>query len=256
MQHLSFHEFLSSLLPLPILSFVAIIIATWIVSHFLSALLGRLLKRSAPLIAVHARRLSWILIWLLGVLFAVEQLGLRVDLLLLLVGLFGGALVVANKETLQNLASKYFSDVYVPFKVGDSIKVREYGGKVVEINPMSTILVTDDEQLISVPNSIFLREIVVNTSPQAWKEITVPIVISSEIDLPEFETEVLKCCNKLKLHLDERFPPILTVKKREQKSTELILTLMIKEPNRKEAIVSEINPKVAEIIERMRRKKR
>ena len=96
----------------PIIAFVGVLLATWIIAHFLSALLGRLLKRITPIVAVHARRLTWIFIWSIGIILALEQLGLRVDLLLLLIGLFGAALVVANAETLRNLASKYFSDVY------------------------------------------------------------------------------------------------------------------------------------------------
>lgn len=138
----------------PVISFVGVLLATWIFARLLNALLGRLLRRGAPLVAVHVRRLASIFVWLLGIIFALEQLGLRVDLLLLLVGLFGAAFVIANRETLQNLASKYFSDVYIPFKVGDTVKVREYSGKVIEINPMSTVLITDNEELISIPNSI------------------------------------------------------------------------------------------------------
>jgi small conductance mechanosensitive channel len=235
---------------------LGVIFATWLIAHFLNSFLGRLLKRITPIVATHIRRLAWTFVWVLGILFALEQLGLRVDLLFLLVGLFGVAMIIANKEILEDLAAKYFSDVYIPFKVGDSIEVREYSGRVIEINPVSTILITDNEKLISIPNSIFLREIVLNTTPKAWKEVTVPIVIGSEVDLAEFESEILKSCNKLKLHLDERFPPILTIKKREQKSTELVLTLMVKEPERKDSIVSEINSRVAEIIEKLRHKKK
>lgn len=192
----------------------------------------------------------------MGAIFALEQLGLRVDVLLLLLALLGAAMLIANRETLENLASKYFSDVYVPFKVGDSVRVRGYSGRVIEINPISTILMTEDEELVSIPNVIFIRDIVVNTTPHAWKEVTVPIVISEEIELAEFESEILKSCNKLKVHLDERFPPILTVKNREERSTMLMLTLMVKKPERKDVITSEINSKVAEIIEKMKRKKK
>lgn len=235
------------------ITFAGIILATWVIARFLSTLLGRLLRHGTPFVAVYVRRLVWVIIWLLGIIFALEQVGLRVDLLLLIVGLFGAVLVVANAETLRNIASKYFSDVYIPLKVGDSIKVREYSGKVIEINPLSTILLADNEELISIPNYIFLREPVLNITPHAWKEVTVPIVLDSEIDLAEFESEILRSCNKLKLHLDERFPPILTVKNKDQRAWDLVLTLMVKEASRKEAIVSDINSKVGEIVERMRR---
>ncbi|MEM2340036.1 MAG: mechanosensitive ion channel family protein [Candidatus Bathyarchaeia archaeon] len=240
----------------PIISFSAIVLATWIIARSLSAIIGGLFGRVTPLLAIHAKRIAWVSIWSIGIIFALEQLGLRIDLLLLIVGLLGAAAIVANFDTLRNLSSKYFSDVYIPFKVGDFIKVCGQSGKVIEINPMSTILLTENEELVSIPNSIFLREIVVNATPHVWKEVAIPIVIDSSIDLAEFESEVIKSCNKLRLHLDERFPPIITVKSREPKSTSLILTLMIKDPDRKEAIVSEVNLRVAEIIQRMRRGKR
>lgn len=237
----------------PIISFAAIVLATWIIARSLSAIIGRLFGRVTPLFAIHAKRIVWVSIWSIGMIFALGQLGLRIDLLLLIVGLLGAAAIVANVDTLRNLSSKYFSDVYIPFKVGDFIKVCGQSGKVIEINPMSTILLTENEELVSIPNSIFLREIVVNATPHVWKEVAIPIVIDSGIDLAEFESEVIKSCNKLRLHLDERFPPILTVKSREPKSTSLVLTLMLKDPDRKEAIVSEVNLRVAEIIDRMRK---
>ncbi|MEM4311552.1 MAG: mechanosensitive ion channel [Nitrososphaerales archaeon] len=248
---MSFQDFLLSLIP-P----VTILILTWIVAYSLRTFLRRLLKRTVPLVATHVSRIVWMFVWLTGIILILQQLGLRIDLLLLLVALFGGALVLANKDILQNLASKYFSDVYVPFKIGDTIKVREYTGKVIEINPMSTILLTEKEELISIPNTNFLREIVVNTTPKAWKEVIVPIIIDSEIDLAEFEREVIKSCNKFKLHLDERFPPILTVKSRGERSIELTLTLIIKEYGKKDMIISEVNSNIVEIIEKMKKKKK
>ena len=62
--------------------------------------------------------------------------------------------------------------------------------------------------------------------------------------------------NKFKLHLDERFPPILGVKRRERNYSELVLTLMIREPHKKDEITTEINRKITELTEEMKRKDR
>lgn len=240
----------------PVIAFIVVIFATWFIAHFLGHILERLLKHNSILMGLQIKRLVWIFIWIIGLLFAVEQLGLRIDLLLLLVGLLGIALIIANKETFQNFASKYFCDEYMPFRAGDSIKVREHSGRVIEINPMSTIILTDKEELISIPNSFFMKEVITNTTPQAWKELTIPLIIGNEIDLAEFESEVLKSCNKYKQHFDERFPPLLSVQNRDQKSTELELTLMIKDPNMKEILVSNINRRISEIIGKLKEKKK
>lgn len=239
----------------PLIFFIAIIVATWLITHFLDSILKRL-TRGRSSVANKVKRLLVVVIWFFGIVFALEQLGLMVDVLLLIVALVGIAAIVASRDALQNLFSKYFLDIYLSFDIGDNIKVREFSGRIIEMNPMSTILLTDDEQIVSIPNSILYREITVNTTFQAWKEVNVPIVIDNDIGVPEFESEVIKSCNKFKHHLDERFPPIMTVRNREQRTTEITLTLMIKNPEMKEPITDEINARIAEIIERMHSKKK
>src|SRR5712692_1352675 len=126
---------------LPVATFVGILVATWIVAYSLSSLLSRLLSGSPPLVAVQVRRIAWLFTWLVGALIALEQ-AVRVDILLVLVALFGAAIILANTYTLLNLGSKFFHEVYVPFKIGDSIRIHQYTGRVIEINPITTVLIT------------------------------------------------------------------------------------------------------------------
>jgi hypothetical protein len=86
--------------------------------------------------------------------------------------------------------------------------------------------------------------------------VIIPITIGSDIDLAEFESDVLKSVSKLKLHLDKRFPPVLTTKTRSPQSTELTLTVMLRRPEQRDAIVAEVNNRVTEIIESIKRTKK
>jgi small conductance mechanosensitive channel len=236
----------------PVLSAGIIILLTWLIARLAGVIIGRLMSGSIPLAAAQAKKVVWILIWAIGAILAIEQLGVRSDILLLVVGLFGAGVIVALRVPFENLGAKYFSDIYVPFKVGDSILVDEYSGKVVEINSMCTILLSDkDNQLVSIPNSILVRDVVTNSTPQAWKELAIPISIGNSIDLATFESEVLKSVNKLKLRLDKRFPPLMTTKSGNSQSTELVLTVMIRSPEDRDAVANEINKRVAEIIQKM-----
>ncbi len=229
-----------------------IILLTWLIARLTSILIGRLTSSSKPLAAAQAKRVGWILVWAIGAILAIEQLGVQSDILLLVVGLFGVGVIVALRVPLENLGAKYFSDIYVPFKVGDSIMVSNYSGKVVEINSLCTILLSEkNDQLLSIPNSILVRDVVTNSTPLAWKEVTIPIAIGNSTDLATFESEVLKSVNKLKLRLDKRFPPVLTTKSRSPQSTDLVLTVMIRSPEERDAIANEINKLVAEIIQKM-----
>jgi len=227
--------------------FVVILSMTFIASRIFSLIIRGIFRTWVPVVRAHFQRLVSVTIWVIGLMFAFQQLGLRVDFLLLVLGLIGVGALIAIKDTLENIGAKYFSDVYVPFKVGDVIKVAGSSGKVIEINPITTVLLTENEELVSIPNSLFLKEKIENVTPHVWKEILVPITIGSNVSLPEFESEILKACNKIKKYLDERFPPVLTVKSRNRQSVGLVLTLMVKEPGKKNEIIEEINRKISEI---------
>jgi small conductance mechanosensitive channel len=232
-----------------LLLFGIILVATYIVAKVSGIIISRVMRQSYPLLAAQARRVGWVVIWLIGIILAIEQLGINSTILLLVVAIAGVGTVVAIRVPLENIGAKYFQDVYIPFKIGDSISVQGHFGRVVEVNSVSTILLTDDDQLISIPNSVFVKEIVVNSTPQAWKEVTIPIAIGSDVDLADFEASIMKSLGKMKLHLDKRFPPVVTTKTRGPQKTELILTVMIQRPEERDTIVTEINKRVSEIMQ-------
>ncbi len=240
----------------PYLAFVIIVLLTILIAWLVSGLVGRLMRQSAPQAAGAARRVAAVVVALIGGTLALQAVGVSPAILLLVIGLLGVTVLVALREPLGNYGSKYFSDLYTPFKVGDTIKVMGYSGKVLEINAMTTILLSDEEQLISVPNSAMVRDVVVNTSPQAWKEVIVPISISGNVDLPAFESDLHKSLSKLRFRLDRRFPPVLTTKARSPQSTDLSLILMLRRPEDRESLVVEVNKRVAETLDRVRGAKR
>ncbi|MCI4342373.1 MAG: mechanosensitive ion channel family protein, partial [Thermoplasmata archaeon] len=223
---------------LPVLYFALIIAITALSARLASIAVGRLMSRSAPQVAAGARRFAAILVALVGSVLAIQELGINSAILLLVVAFFGVAVLIALREQLENFGAKYFTDIYSPYKVGDSIRIREHSGKVIEINATSTVLITPDDQLVSIPNSVFMREVVVNTSPQAWQELTIPLSIGSSVDLPTFESDLLRSLGKLRLRLDRRYPPVLTIKSRTVLSTELTLTIMLRRPEEREPLAT------------------
>jgi small-conductance mechanosensitive channel len=228
----------------PYLFAAIILVLTWLVAWVASFLIRGLMRQSPPQAAAGARRLGVVLVWLVGVLLAVQEAGVSIDLLVLVVGLFAIAAIVALRIPLENFGAKYFSDVYSPFKVGDSIQVGPHAGKVIEINAMTTVLLSEDDKLVALPNSMLLRETLINASPQAWKELTIPISLPGNVDVAPIESEILRSLAKLRLRLDKRFPPVLATKARTAQSTDLVLTVMIRRPEEREALLAEVNKRV------------
>src|SRR5208282_4527706 len=114
-------------------------------------------------------------------------------------------------------------------------------GKVIEINAMTTVLLSEDDRLVALPNSLLLKETLVNASPQAWKELTIPISLPGNVDIAPLESEILKSLGKLRLRLDKRFPPVIATKARTAQSTDLVLTVMIRRPEERDVLLLEVN---------------
>lgn len=237
---------------LPYVPIVIIVLLTVVVAWLASLLMGRVMRRSTQPVAAAARRLAEVAVGLIGATLALQAIGLNTAILLLAIGLLGVTVLVALREPLGNYGAKFFSDIYTPFRVGDTIQVQGVSGKVIEINAMTTVLLSDNAQLISVPNLAMIRDIVVNTSPRAWKEVTLPVSISGSIDLPAFESELLKSLSKLKVRLDPRFPPVLATQARSPQSTDLTLTLMLRRPEDRGSITLEVNKRLSEVLEGLR----
>jgi small-conductance mechanosensitive channel len=237
-----------------ILTIAIIIVVTYLITKIVRLIIRGLFKTQVPILATYTERAAIILLWLIGILVAIETIGLRIDLILLLLGLGGIARIVAFKDVLQNLVAKYFADLYVPYQLGDDVSVQGIEGKVIGINPVSTILLDANEEIVSIPNAIFMREAVKNKTKAAWKKIIIPIIIPTEIDLPEFESAVLRACNKLKMHWDEHLPPLLLTKARDENNIRLELELMVNSPDKKEKVTAEMNAKIMEILQELNKK--
>jgi small-conductance mechanosensitive channel len=237
---------------LPYLGVLIILGLTWLVAFLSGLLIGRVMRHSAPQVAAGARRLGPLVVWTVGLLLAVQEAGLSIEILAVVVVLAGLAAIVALRQPLENLGAKYLSDVYTPFQVGDSIEVGRFSGKVIEINAMATVLLAEGDRLVAVPNALLMKEVVTNSSPQAWKKLSVPITLPASVDLARAENEILKSLAKLRLRLDKRFPPTIVIKARTDRSVDLVLTVMIRRPEERDSILAEVNRRVHDALQATR----
>jgi len=119
--------------------------------------------------------------------------GIEITPLLGAAGIAGIAIGFAAKDTVANFfggIALYFDDTY---KLGDFV-VLESGdsGSVVKIGIRSTTLLTRDNVMVTVPNSMLNAGKVVNESaPQSRRRIKIPIGVAYGTDLDAFESAIL-----------------------------------------------------------------
>ncbi|MCW6168039.1 MAG: mechanosensitive ion channel family protein [Thermoplasmatales archaeon] len=133
---------------------VGIIVAlTALFAWIVNLILRGVMRASNPQVAVAMRRLGVAVVVAVGAVLAVQELGVSPSILLLVIGLVAVAAIVAIRVPLENAGARFFSGIYSPFKVGDTIRVAGQTGRVIEINAMTTILLSEDDRMVALPNS-------------------------------------------------------------------------------------------------------
>lgn len=221
----------------------AILIATWVVARILGSFISETAGRFSPNIAREVRRFVTWLTWLIGILIGLDQLGLELTLLLMIVGLGGILLLIALRDILSNVASREAIITQNPFKIGDWIEVGKCFGRVVDITWMYTIVVTPDNETVHIPNSKIIRNVIINKTTPGGIRISVPITVDRTSDLSVVERTLLEIGAELSEELAPDSKPEVRVVNTNSHSIKLELLLKINNPAKGRFIASEIRKK-------------
>lgn len=130
---------------------------------------------------------------LLGLLIILQTAGVNLTTLNVLAGAVG----IGVGFGLQNIISNFISGLIImferPIKVGDRIEIDGVEGDVVDIGARSTVVLTNDNINIIVPNSKFITENVVNWKYNDGKvRFKIPVGVAYGSDLRKIESILLE----------------------------------------------------------------
>ncbi|MFZ9621437.1 MAG: mechanosensitive ion channel family protein [Prochlorococcaceae cyanobacterium] len=110
---------------------------------------------------------------LIGVIEALELLGVSPQVLLAASGFGAAALGFGARVLIENLLSGVMLYVNRPFVIGDLIQIPELnlGGTVSAISIYYTRLLTTDQQPLYVPNAVFASNAVINGKRRSHREL-------------------------------------------------------------------------------------
>jgi small-conductance mechanosensitive channel len=196
-----------------LLASLAIVAATWLVARLLrrvvaERLLGR--TRMDPGVRYAVGRVASYIVWVLGLIVALQPLGVNATTL----AVFGGAIGVGIGFGLQDIAKNFVAGLILlierPIKVGDRIEVGKVVGDVAEIRARATLVRTNDDIYLVVPNSKFITETVTNWSFRTPRvRFHFPIGVACESDPREVEKALLEAAAASEKVLREPAPSVL-----------------------------------------------
>lgn len=235
--------------------FGVILLATFVVSRIFGTLISKTMGRTSPNVARQARRFATWLVWLMGILVGLDQVGLDLTILLVIVVLTGIMLLLAIRDILANVASHEALSAYNPFKIGDWIQVGKAFGRVIDITYMDTILMTPDNETVYIPNSRITQSMVINRTTPGGIRISVPLTVDKEMDLSDVEEALLQIGNELGEELAPDSKPEVRVTNINERSVRLALLLGIHNPAKSKLIASEVRKRAKDRLDKVRRRK-
>ena len=123
------------------------------------------------------------LVFFIGILFALSQLGISLGPLLAGLGIAGFIIGFALQDTLSNFASGLMILIYRPFDVGDFVDAGGVTGKVDRMSLVNTTFKTLDNQVIVVPNNMIWQNVITNVTAQRTRRVDFTFGISYSDDI-------------------------------------------------------------------------
>jgi small conductance mechanosensitive channel len=172
----------------------AILLVGFFALRYLLTPLRRLLERghvnpsSASFVANTARGLLLVVI-IIGVL---QQLGVETASLLTVLATAGLAVALSLQNTLANFTSGLLVLAFRMVRVGDLIDVGGLRGRVADLFPFHVVLITEDNQAVTVPNTLLTTGGVRNFTARGQRRAQWSLPVRAGIDLDAARAALLE----------------------------------------------------------------
>lgn len=131
------------------------------------------------------------IIWILGIVVALNNAGYNVGALIAGLGIGGLAMAMAAKDTVSNIFGGFTIFTDKPFKMGDRVRIGGFDGNVVEIGLRSTRLRTLDGTIVTIPNLKVTDSLIENVSLEPTRKITLKLGLTYNTTPEQMEEAIL-----------------------------------------------------------------
>jgi len=124
------------------------------------------------------RRAILTLIWSIGGVMALNNIGIDVRALLGTLGIGGLAFALAAQDTIKNIFAGITIFTDRPFRIGDRVKVDKFDGIIEDIGIRSTRIRTLDRHLVSISNSKLIDSPIENISEEPMRRVLMKLSLT------------------------------------------------------------------------------
>jgi small conductance mechanosensitive channel len=148
------------------------------------------------------------LVFLIGLMIALGQVGVDIGPLLAGIGVIGFVVGFALQDTLSNFASGIMILVYRPYDINDWITAAGETGRVDAMSLVSTTVMTGDNQKLIVPNSAIWGGTIRNITAQPTRRVDMTIGVGYGDDLDKAQEVLMDVITSHELVMTDPAPVV------------------------------------------------
>lgn len=202
-----------------------------------------------------SKKFSGVIIYTMGIILALDILGLNIMPFVAGAGVAGIAIGFAAKDTLSNLIAGVLLILDRPFEVGDRIEVwsaptnSATWGDVIDIGLRATKIKTTDNIVIVIPNNqIMTRDIINYTTVTDEIRVRIPVGIAYNADVNKAKELISRVSLELDWVMKEPGPKVV-VKGFGESAVNLEARVWISDPRRRMDTISHVTDRLKEVFQ-------
>lgn len=131
-----------------------------------------------------------ILIWSIGLIMALNNIGIKVTTLLGTLGIGGIAFALAAQDTIKNIFGGITIFTDQTFRIGDVINFSGTEGTVIDIGLRSTRIRTYDKRLVTIPNYKLMDSQITNVSSEPARRVVLKLGLTYDTTPEKMEEAI------------------------------------------------------------------
>lgn len=148
--------------------------------------------RAGHLISRLVGRIMLALIVAIGVVYALNEVGVSMGPLLGLLGLAGLALALAFQDVLENVIAGVMLSLRRPFRIGEQVKTADYEGTVQDVSLRSVTMDTFDGVRVIIPNATVWDGAIENLTMLGARRTEIALGVAYDTDLDKVQERIIE----------------------------------------------------------------
>lgn len=132
-----------------------------------------------------------VVIWVLGMVLALDNLNVDIGAMIAGLGIGGLALALAAQDAVKNIFGGIMIFIDKPFKINDRVQIHGYDGTVEEVGLRSTRIRTLEGRLVTMPNSLFVDNEVTNVTSEPTRKVVLSLGLTYDATPEDIEKSLV-----------------------------------------------------------------